>query len=231
MRLFTKTEKQEIVRSYEKSEDNEAQIQILADLNVCDPSDVIRVLKEAEYVDSAGCLISPTSGRSKASLIVDKDRIDGEADWPKKVSKPRVKKTNWTPDKVRKLWQLKDEGYTNAKIGESFGVSATAIQQTMIRYPRDTVITSEIVNPGKPILIEDCKDDKMSQLLDLQMHINCLGGWFERYLLSIGLEIGEDGNMYPVSECGTGGFSQGYLIGNAASELHIVKERIDSIVG
>lgn len=158
------------------------------------------------------------------------------------TEEPKRKKTRWTDEMIAHAYQMKRDRIPYDKIGSHFGVSRASIQQMFINHPVDpsadlTVTKEKDSTVPIPDKQKSPNSTSMSELeavyasiAELSTQFSSMVGWFNEYLLAVGLEIQEDGKIYPKSISENSELSKGYLLGITVCEMQSVKERIEELV-
>ena len=102
----------DIVRDYGQAANKTAQIGILADLNMCSPADIIRILRENGIPLPEGV----TSKRYK------------------EFRRPAAGRVDWSEENIERLRGYVLDGLTLDEIAERFGTGTTAVSKQIAKY-------------------------------------------------------------------------------------------------
>ena len=102
----------DIVRDYGQAANKAAQIGILADLNMCSPADIIRILRENGIPLPEGV----TSKRYK------------------EFRRPAAGRVEWNEENIERLRGYVLDGLTLDEIAERFGTGTTAVSKQIAKY-------------------------------------------------------------------------------------------------
>lgn len=159
-KTFSPSEKSEIIRSYKLAKDPNEQISILAELNACDNSSIVAVLKEAGLLDTADNIKTDHPVHTKDATLHESDSS----------------RMRWTSENIAKLLSLRSENKTYKEISEYFGISITQVAGALQRYKNSPVSKcANNVDDDSPIeCTEACENSESKYTLMDKSIINPL---------------------------------------------------------
>ncbi len=114
-------ERHEIVQMYKEAADKNAQIEILADLNVCSKQEILTILQEEGLISGVKL---PKKARRKEET-------------------PRLPRMTWTEELKDSVRRLCGEGLSNLEIAERLGLDEGQIKNAVTRYKLRQEIVKE----------------------------------------------------------------------------------------
>ncbi len=104
-------ERYEIVQMYKEAKDKNAQIKILADLNLCTKQEILTLLQEEGLISGVKKKLQKLEGKTQA--------------------KPRI---TWGEEAKEKIRSLLREGLTVLEVAERMGLEYTQVRNAVTRY-------------------------------------------------------------------------------------------------
>lgn len=117
----------EITSMYKEAADKNAQIEILADLNVCSKREILKVLEEAGAI----------------SGVKAKKEGGGQSRGTKKAEK-----MTWTDEAKSKVRKFLEEGLTVLEVAERMGLDVTQVRNAVTRFKLKEKKEGGVDNPS-----------------------------------------------------------------------------------